>query len=176
MIGYVVRRLLWAVVLVLAMSLMTFVIFFVVAPEGTLVRRGPGSTEISLRDAYDLGNLPLPAEYAEWVWTVLSQRSLGVSFADGIPVNDVLARAIPVTGSLVTGGVLLFLLMAIPIGVVSALRPRSLVDRLGMVFVLMGISAHQAWTGLVLSYFFGFKWSITPIGGYCDFFNPSSEC
>ena len=176
MIGYVLRRLLWAVVLVFAMSLMTFVIFFIVPPEEQLVRRGPASIELSLRDAYDLGNLSVPAEYAEWVWTIASTRSLGESFADGVPVNDTLARAIPVTASLVAGGVLLFLLVAVPVGVVSALRPRSLVDRLAMVLVLIGISAHPAWIGLVLSYFFGFKWSVTPIGGYCDFVNPSSDC
>ena len=176
MFGYLVRRAFWALVLVLAMSLVTFVIFFVVAPEGTLVRRGPGSTEISLRDAYELGNLPVPAEYAQWIWHVVSARSLGESFVEGDAVNAILGRAIPVTASLVAGGVLLFLLIAIPVGVISALLPRSLIDRLAMILVLVGISAHPAWIGLVLSYFFGFKWSITPINGYCDFINPSSYC
>jgi len=43
-----------------------------------------------------------------------------------------------------------------------------------MVFVLIGVSAHPVWIGLILSYFIGFKFHLTPIAGYCDFFNPSA--
>jgi peptide/nickel transport system permease protein len=47
-----------------------------------------------------------------------------------------------------------------------------------MTFVLIGISAHPIWIGLIFSYFFGFKWGLTPISGYCDAINPSfgSQC
>ena len=40
-----------------------------------------------------------------------------------------------------------------------------------MLFVLIGVSAHPIWIGLIFSYFFGFKWHLTPIAGYADFFN-----
>src|SRR5439155_8903875 len=91
----------------------------------------------------------------------------------------VVAESAPVTASLVFGGAIVWLLIAIPIGVLSALRPRSLLDRLAMIGVLIGISAHPIWIGLIFAYFFGYKWSgIThlPISGYCDFFNPSGDC
>jgi peptide/nickel transport system permease protein len=52
------------------------------------------------------------------------------------------------------------------------LRPRSVLDRASMTFVLIGISAHPVWIGLIFAYFIGFKWSITPITGYADFINP----
>ena len=47
-----------------------------------------------------------------------------------------------------------------------------------MVFVLIGISAHPIWIGLILSYFVGFKLGLTPLGGYCDFVNPppTAQC
>jgi peptide/nickel transport system permease protein len=77
-----------------------------------------------------------------------------------------------VTASLVFGGALFWMLVAIPVGVLSALRPRSLLDRASMTFVLIGISAHPVWIGLIFAYFFGFRWHITPITGYADFFNP----
>ena len=51
------------------------------------------------------------------------------------------------------------MLLAIPIGVLSALRPRSLLDRSAMVFVLIGISMPVVWIGLILQYLFGFKWA-----------------
>ena len=68
------------------------------------------------------------------------------------------------------------MLIALPIGILSALRPRSLFDRTSMVFVLIGISAHPVWIGLILSYVVGFKLGWTPITGYCDFFNPTTDC
>jgi peptide/nickel transport system permease protein len=64
------------------------------------------------------------------------------------------------------------MLIAIPVGVLSALRPRSLLDRASMTFVLIGISAHPIWIGLIFAYFFGYRWHITPITGYRDFINP----
>ena len=66
-------------------------------------------------------------------------------------------NAAPVTASLVLGGAVLWMLIALPIGILSALKPRSLLDRTSMVFVLIGISAHPVWIGLILSYFVGFK-------------------
>ncbi len=45
-----------------------------------------------------------------------------------------------------------------------------------MVFVLVGISAHPVWLGLLLSYFVGFRLGLTPLGGYCDLINPSTAC
>jgi peptide/nickel transport system permease protein len=62
--------------------------------------------------------------------------------------------------------------LAIPIGVLSALRPRSLLDRGAMVFVLIGISLPVVVIGLVLQYTFGFRWPILPNAGYCDVINP----
>ena len=65
--------------------------------------------------------------------------------------------AAPVTASLVFGGAILWMLIAIPIGILSALRPRSLLDRASMTFVLIGISAHPVWIGLIFAYFIGYK-------------------
>jgi peptide/nickel transport system permease protein len=85
-------------------------------------------------------------------------------------------NAAPVTASLVFGGAILWLSIALPIGILSALRPRSLLDRTAMVFVLVGISAPSFWIGLILAYVIGFKLGWTPITGYCDFVNPSTDC
>jgi peptide/nickel transport system permease protein len=81
-----------------------------------------------------------------------------------------------VTASLVLGGAVFWMLLAVPIGILSALRPRSLLDRVSMTFVLVGISAHPVWIGLIFAYVFGFRLHVTPITGYCDFINPSTEC
>jgi len=82
-----------------------------------------------------------------------------------------------VTASLVIGGLFFWLLLSIPIGIFSALRPRSLFDRFGMVFVLIGISAPPLWLGLLLAYTFGFKLGWLPIADYCNLAaNSGGEC
>jgi peptide/nickel transport system permease protein len=83
---------------------------------------------------------------------------------------------VPVTASLVIGGVIIWFLIAIPIGVISALRPRSLADKGLMMLVLIGASAHPIWLGLVLSYLLGYKLHIFPITGYCNFFGKATFC
>ena len=68
------------------------------------------------------------------------------------------------------GGAVFWLSLSIPVGILSALRPRSIMDRVSMTFVLIGISAHPVWIGLILSYVFGYRLHLTPIAGYCNFF------
>jgi peptide/nickel transport system permease protein len=70
----------------------------------------------------------------------------------------------------VFGGAVLWLSLSIPVGILSALRPRSIMDRVTMTLVLIGISAHPVWIGLIFSYVFGYKLGLTPIAGYCNFF------
>jgi peptide/nickel transport system permease protein len=82
-----------------------------------------------------------------------------------LSVRQILKTSLPVTASLVIGGTVLFLLLAFPIGLLSALRPRSLLDKGLMVGLLIGVSAHPVFLGLTLSYFLGFKWHVTPIAG-----------
>src|SRR5262245_58804008 len=101
------------------------------------------------------------------------EPTLGRSFTNRLSVNYVVAQAAPVTASLVFGGAILWMLIALPIGIMSALRPRSLLDRFAMVFVLIGISAPVVWIGLILQWAFGFKWGILPNAGYCDLINPA---
>lgn len=176
MTGYLIRRLLWAVVLLLAVSMFAFVLFFIVPPETQQFGRGVTREDVSLRDAYGVQAGSIPGEYGQFLWRVVRHGSLGESYATHREVRDMLAGALPVTISLVLGGVVLFLLAAVPVGVLCAIRPRSLGDRLAMVVVLAGISAHPAWIGLILSYFVGYKWGLAPIGGYCDLVDAPAAC
>ena len=176
MAGYVIRRLLWSVFLLFAISLFAFVLFFVVPPETQQFGRGVAATDVNLRDSYGIQAGSVPAEYGRFLTRVFTDGSLGESYATRREVRDMLVAALPVTLSLVIGGTVLFLLIAIPVGVICALRPRTLLDRTLMIVVLLGVSAHPAWIGLILSYFFGYRWGITPIAGYCDLVNAPVDC
>jgi peptide/nickel transport system permease protein len=177
-LGYLIRRLGWAAVLFLIVTLYTYVLFFILPGNNQTVRRGfrAVSTPSSLRnDTSGQEQLSLVNEYGTFVWSLV-HGDLGTSRVTRQPVADMIARAAPVTGSLVLGGAVIWLLLAFPIGILSALRPRSLLDRAGMIFVLIGISAHPLWISLVLSYIFGFQLAFTPIAGYCSVFTPSETC
>ena len=174
MVRYLIRRLLWAVVLFIAVTMVTYVIFFVIPANPAAMAAGKSASAADIARAEKRLGLdkPVPIQYEKFLQRLVINRSLGYSFTNRRDVNEMVLAAAPVTASLVFGGVILWMLMALPIGILSALRPRSLLDRGAMVFVLIGISLPVIWIGLVLQYFVGFKWALTPNSGYCDFIDP----
>ena len=177
MIRYIIRRLLWAVVLFIAITLLTYVIFFMIPADPARKACGQLVTPACVKQARkNLGlDKPVYVQYGRFLKRVVIDRSLGHSFANRQDVNTIIARAAPVTASLVFGGAILWLAIGLLVGIFSALKPRSLLDRAGMVFVLVGVSAHPVWIGLIFSYFFGYKLRNfpihTPIAGYAHIFN-----
>jgi peptide/nickel transport system permease protein len=189
LIQYLIRRLLWAIVLFIAVTLVSYIIFFLVPAEPARLVAGPQAPPEAVERARKFLHLdePIWKQYLRFLHELspvtfdgarpeVKTPSLGRSFATRQPVNKIVKAAAPVTISLVIGGAILWMLIALPVGILSALRPRSLLDRGAMVFVLIGISAHPVWLGLLLSYFIGYKLGLTPLGGYCDLVNPSTAC
>jgi peptide/nickel transport system permease protein len=173
-----VRRILWAAVLLVAVTWVSFVIFFIVPANPARAMTGPQAPPERVERVEKMLGLddPVPVQYGRFMRDLVVHQSLGRSFATRQQVNDIIKAAAPVTASLVFGGVVIWLAIAFPIGILSALRPRTLLDRFAMVFVLIGVSAHPVWIGLILSYVVGFKLGLTPLGGYCDMINPSTQC
>ncbi|MDQ3822112.1 MAG: ABC transporter permease [Actinomycetota bacterium] len=178
MFRYLVRRVLWAAVLFLVVTVVTYVIFFLIPVNPAQQACGQRATPQCIKVATEhLGlDQPIYVQYGKFLGRLVFDFDLGRSFANRQEVREIVLDAAPTTASLVFGGVAVWMLIAIPIGILSALRPRSLMDRVTMVAVLVGISAHPVWIGLILSYLVGFKLGITPITGYCDFINPSTDC
>jgi peptide/nickel transport system permease protein len=188
MFRYLVRRLLWAAVLFLVVTVVTYVIFFIVPANPAQAAAGKAATSERIKEAeHYLGiDRPVYIQYLKFLGRMMpvsftggphfKEPSLGRSFANRQEVNEIVLDAAPVTASLVFGAVIVWMSIALPIGILSALRPRSLLDRIAMVAVLIGISAHPVWIGLILAYFVGFKLGWTPITGYCDFINPATDC
>src|SRR5213080_415944 len=131
-------------------TLITFLIFFMLPPNQPGSNR-QGIVAPNLNTQYNLHGQSLPAQYVEFLRHIV-RGDLGESLRQPIQVREEIWRALPVTISLVIGGTIFWLLIAIPIGLCSALRPRSLIDRGMMVFVLIGISAHPVWLSLMFSY------------------------
>jgi peptide/nickel transport system permease protein len=177
-VRYLARRLIWAAILFIAVTLVTYVLFFLIPNDPARLVAGKAATDADIkRAAHFLGtDRPIYVQYAKFLDRLILHQNLGFSFSNRESVNSIVGNAAPVTASLVVGGAIFWMLLALPIGILSALRPRSLLDRASMTFVLVGISAHPIWIGLIFAYVFGFRLHWTPITGYCDFINPSTEC
>jgi peptide/nickel transport system permease protein len=175
---YLIRRLLWACVLFLAVTVVSYIIFFMIPAEPARLMCGPQCPPDQVAKVRrEMGlDRPVIVQYGDFLKNLVLHQSLGRSYATRQAVTDMIKEAAPVTASIVIGGVVLWMLVAIPLGVLSALRPRSLLDRTGMIFVLVGISAHPVWIGLLLIYFVGYKAGLAPLGGYCDMINPGTDC
>jgi len=173
-LAYILKRLFWGVLLICVITWITFVIFTILPEE----RRGQATQGLvtpNIQQQFDLQG-SLPEQYATFLSHIVLHADFGESLRQPLEVRDIIWEALPVTASLLLGGVLMWLILGFTIGFLSALRPRSLLDRGFMVFVLIGVSAHPVWLALMLSYFFGYRWDVFPIAGYCDFFyDPQSS-
>src|SRR5690349_20840855 len=137
----------WAVVLFIAVTIVTYIIFYAIPANPARLACGQRATaECIKRAAHYLGtDRPLYVQYGKFFGRLmpvagiaqgnphLKEPSLGRSFTNRLSVNYVVGQAAPVTASLVFGGAVLWMMVALPIGILSALRPRSLLDRIAMV-------------------------------------------
>ncbi len=174
MLIFIFRRLIWALMLIFVVTLIAFLMFFVLPGDSRNAQRNEQGFTPSLQTQFNVRG-SFGVEYAHFLSHIV-RGDLGDSMRSRDAVTDVIRRTLPVTASLIIGGVLLFLLIAVPIGLLSALRPRSLLDKGLMLFVLIGLSAHPLWLGLMLSYLLGVKVHAFPVGGYCDLaYHPTSS-
>jgi len=175
MARFLIVRVLSSVAIFFAITLFVFIAFFVLPANSGPRRPGRIAGNLVVRDTFWIHG-SMPHQYAHYVWSFIRHGDLGRSYANREPVTDRLRRAAPVTFSLVLGGILLWLLISIPLGVLSALRPRSLLDRGSTVFVTIGLSAHPVWLGLMLGYLLGYHWHVVPPAGYCELISPTTSC
>ena len=188
MFAYIVRRLLWAVVMLFALSVVTFSIFYLVPRLGgatpeTLAARYVGraaTPETVHLTAERLGLLdPVPVQYWHWIKGILTGAEydygsgvercpapcFGYSFITKQPVWPELLDRAPVSISLVVGASLIWLVVGLTVGVISALRRGTVFDRGAMGVALAGVSLPIFFTGLIALAFFSYKLRITAPGG-----------
>jgi peptide/nickel transport system permease protein len=172
MAQFLIRRIFWAIFLFLVATIITYLIFWVIPADPAQLAAGRSATPADIARVRHFLHLdePIWKQYGRFVWQLVRHGDLGRSFVNRESVRTIIGKDAPVTASLVFGGAVLWLALSIPIGILSALRPRSIMDRITMGLVLVGISAHPVWIGLIFAYFFGYKLHLTPIAGYCNFF------
>jgi peptide/nickel transport system permease protein len=175
---YVIRRLMWVALVLAIVTLVTFLIFYIMPPGNPAVRfAGKQPTpELIAEVERQLGlDKPWYHQYGLFMKRLVTgdqygTPGLGFSYDSRTPILEEIKTRAPRTLSLALGGAVVWLLMGIPIGIISALKRRTVVDRAAMGFALFGISAPVFWLGLMALFIFWQKLGFESLGtGYVDF-------
>ena len=157
MVRYIIRRLLWVVVLLVLVTFITFIIFYLLPsadPAQLRAGRQP-NPELVKQIRENLGlNDPWYEQYYHYMKDLVLHFDLGYSYQSNIPVKEQIFDRLPATISLAIGAAVIWLAIGIAIGVISAIRRRTVLDRVTMGVALVAISAPVYWLGLVSLYLF----------------------
>jgi peptide/nickel transport system permease protein len=174
MVSYLLRRIVWSLVVLLAVTAITFVIFYLLPPGDPALRfvgKQPTPQAIALV-RHNLGlDKPWYTEYYRFVKAIVfgdkfGWPGLGYSYDSQVSIRSQIIQKAPRTLSLIVGAAVLWLVFGILIGVVSAIKRRSIFDRLAMGFALFGISAPVFWLGLMALFLVWYKLGLTAGSGY----------
>jgi peptide/nickel transport system permease protein len=157
MARYIVRRLLWVIVLLFLVSAVAFTIFYVFPTSDPAVLRAGKNPNPQLVEQirHQLGlDRSLPVQYWEYMKQLVLHFDFGFSYQNDISVKEQIFDRLPATASLAIGAAVVWLLIGISVGIISAVRRRSLLDRAAMGGALVAISAPVYWLGLVALYLF----------------------
>ncbi len=165
MTRYIIRRLLWVIVLMLVVSFVTFVVFYLFpAADPAALRAGKNPSLIPVIRH----NLGLDKPFYEQYWLYLKRLvfhfDLGTSYAqEGVSVKSQIFDRLPATASLAIGGAIVWLVAGIGIGIISAVKRHSIFDRMAMGTSLVAISAPVFWLALLSLFLFATDVGKVPI-------------
>ena len=163
MVSYIIRRILWAIPVLLVISLITFSLGHII-PGGPFDREKSLPQEIiaNLEAYYGLDD-PLWKQYTDYLWNAL-HGDLGPSYSSrSRTVNDIIKENFPVSAQLGVLALIIAMVVGIPLGMVSALKQNSYIDYFCMFFALLGVSVPAMTLGPVVVWFFALKLNILPV-------------
>lgn len=177
MFRFISMRLLSAIPILLALSVVTFAI--IQAPPGDygdyiatmLVNRSNASLEVAqaqaelYRDAHGL-NDPLPVQYFNWLWGIITRFDFGDSMYFSKPVSEVIAQRLPPTILLALTCHILASVIGISLGIIAATRQYSWIDTLLGALSFLGTTVPRFLFALIIIYILAFKLNVTEIGSF----------
>jgi peptide/nickel transport system permease protein len=173
MARFIVRRLLSMVAVVFVISVLTFLIFAAIpdgSPANLLAGRLATPEEIHLIDVKYGFDKPIWVQYVKTMKNFITGQAY--SYQQGFNVVSEIERDFPATLSLVIGAGLLWLLAAILVGTLAAIKAGRYTDRVLTVLSMIGVSMPPFFLGAILIYYVGYKAGIIPIGGYVSLSHP----
>jgi peptide/nickel transport system permease protein len=170
MARFIVRRLIQMVLVMFAVSILTFLIFNVIPNGDPAVRmagKNPTESQIeAIREDWGFDQ-NIFVQYATTMKKVFSGDLQ--SYFTQLPVGEEIKKGLPRTLSLAIGAALLWMFVAVCFGLYSAMKAGKFADRFLTIIALIGISMPVFWIGALMNYYLGFKAGIFPNGGYVEF-------
>lgn len=165
MLIYVLKRLGVAALVALTVSIITFSMVYLPGdPAMALAPEAASQEDIEqIRRAYGFDR-PIYVQYLDWLFGAV-QGDFGRSHYLSAPVASVIFDRLPTTMLLGACAITFALVLSIPLGVVAAIRPNSLIDRFALGVAVVGQAMPSFWFGLTLMLWFGITWKLLPITG-----------
>jgi peptide/nickel transport system permease protein len=167
MFAYIVRRVLATIPVMAVVAIFVFALLYLSPGDPAAIIAGDTATVDDIaRIRAHLGlDQPVHIQFAEWVWRLL-QGDLGISIFTNLPVSKLIEQRIEPTLALTVSTLIISVLVAIPMGVLAAWRAGSWVDRVVMVFAVLGFSVPVFVLAYILIYIFAIWADLLPVQGY----------
>jgi peptide/nickel transport system permease protein len=169
MLNYIIRRLFQAIPVLFVSAVIVFVLMRLTPGDPVRTILGESATEeqyLALRHEMGLDQ-PLPIQFLGWLANI-ARGDLGASYINKIPVRDLIAQRAAATAQLAGAGLLLTVLIALPLGILSALTAGKRLDNLLSAVTSLGISVPNFWIGILAILFFAVTLGWLPPGGYAS--------
>lgn len=167
---YALRRLAQMVPVLFIVSVVVFAIIHLIPGNPAEIMAGPNATDeqlAALRHQYGLDQ-PLWLQYFIWLGNLLS-GNLGHSFINDFPVGRLIALRVPATVELAIASAIIGALIALPLGIISALRPGSLIDFISTLFSALSFAVPAFWLAILLMLLFSLQLRWLPPSGRPNF-------
>ena len=163
---YIMRRAVALLPILLGVSAAAFLMVHLLPADPAVAYLGEHATpEAITRVRHEFGlDQPLPLQYGVYLWNVV-RGDFGESLDSHRPVLTEFTPRFPATVELALGAITVALCVGIPVGLLSASRPNSVMDRFGMALALTGVSLPVFWLGLMLVYIFSVYLHVLPTSG-----------
>lgn len=167
MLKYFLKKLLFMIPIIIGSTIIIFLILHLSPGDPVNMIVGPNVTpEVYENIRISLGlDKPLVTQYFIFLGK-LFRGDLGQSILQRRPVLEIVLERFPVTLKIGLFSLLLSFSIAIPMGIIAAIKRNTAADYMSMSFALLGISMPTFWFGLILLYFFAYKYRFFPISGY----------
>jgi peptide/nickel transport system permease protein len=174
MFQYIIKRTLQSIPLLFIITIISFALMTLAPGDPTAMYENPeANTKTSAQDKQKIReklgiDQPIYVQYYKWVKLLVTEGDLGYSFEDGQPVTKKIVDKIPATLTLMSTAIVLSILIAIPIGVYSAVKQYSKLDYFFTSYAFLGIAIPQFFIAILVILFFSIKLGWFPVSGMRD--------
>jgi peptide/nickel transport system permease protein len=176
MVNFALKRFGVAVLVALTVSILSFSMIYLSGdPAVALAGEGSTNEDVETIRIYYGFDRPIYVQYLDWLWNALN-GNLGTSNYLRSDVSEVIFNRLPTTMLLGACALTFALVLSIPLGVVAAIRPNSVIDRVALSIAVVGQAIPSFWLALTMILWFGINWRLLPITGtdsWLNFIMPS---